>query len=515
MRTVMIIDDEPLIRRGLESMIPWETMGCCLIGQAVNGEEGLEKIRACKPEVVFTDIKMPKMDGIEMMREAMKEANPPVFVALSGYNDYELVRSAMRLGAIDYLMKMNLEEEELNRVLKEALDAAERKREKVSSETVSPPAFKEQFLKELLNLQGDKEFRQKMGQKEMSLEEGHFYRVLCLKPSEYSEKTWQDNTLTQNFLVNICKEQIPEETEVYEYRLAEGTFVLYMENLGILDKEVLKVRCRAMADTIKRYLNQEIRMGISGSHHNILHLPGALEEALQGIAFQISDAEKNIYFYTDLLNGAYFEEQLLRLKPGPEFVDDTENFLLQFQKFIMQKATIEESISICLGLMEVIYGIDAKSRGFFDQWFGKSYMSGRDFAGLKTPEDVSRWLLRLEQGIISFSQEYMGEIYRYKVKKAKEYIYENRFKKIGLNDVAAELEITPSYLSRIFKKVTRQSFSDYVAEVKVEEAKRLLLKDNNRIYEVSSLLGYDDPYYFSKVFKRTTQMTPSEFIARN
>jgi two-component system response regulator YesN len=84
-----------------------------------------------------------------------------------------------------------------------------------------------------------------------------------------------------------------------------------------------------------------------------------------------------------------------------------------------------------------------------------------------------------------------------------------------LNEVASVLEITPSYLSRIFKKVTQQSFSDYIAEVKIEEAKSLLLKDNNRIYEVSSILGYDDPYYFSKVFKKITQMTPSEFIARN
>lgn len=112
------------------------------------------------------------------------------------------------------------------------------------------------------------------------------------------------------------------------------------------------------------------------------------------------------------------------------------------------------------------------------------------------------WLLHLTQGIDHYSHQYMTEIYRYKVKKAREYIFENRFQKLSLNEVATVLEITPSYLSRIFKKVTHQSFSDYVAEVKIEEAKSLLLKDNNRIYEVSSMLGYDDPYYFSKVFKK-------------
>lgn len=511
----MIIDDEPLIRRGLESMIPWDIMGCRLIGQASNGEEGLEKIRTWRPDVVFTDIKMPKMDGIEMMREAMKEANPPVFVALSGYNDYELVRSAMRLGAIDYLMKLDLEEAELTRVLREALDSAAKRSKKESAASVHPSDFKERFLKELLNLQGDKEIWQKMSQKEMSLQEGYSYRILYLKLSELPKESWNGSTLTQNFLVNICKEQIPEEIEVYEYRLEDGTFVLYMENQEILGKEILKVRCRTMEDTIKRYLNQEICMGISAPHQNILHLTDALEEARQSIAFHISGAEKSIHFYTDLMNAAYFEKQLLLLKSEPEFVEAVENFLLQFQKFVMQKASLEESILICWHLMEVVYGVDSNSRAFFDQWFGRHYVSVQDFCELKTRETVSCWLLRLEQGIISFSQEYMGEIYRYKVKKAKQYIYNNRFQKIGLKDVAEELEITPGYLSRIFKKVTRKSFSDYVAEVKIEEAKKLLLQDNNRIYEVSSQLGYDDPYYFSKVFKRVTQMTPSEFIARN
>lgn len=511
----MIIDDEPLIRRGLESMIPWESMGCRLVGQAANGEEGLEKIRIWKPDIVFTDIKMPKLDGIEMMREAVKEENPPVFVALSGYNDYELVRSAMRLGAIDYLMKLNLEEAELVRVLKEALEAAANRQKQEPSPEPSASALKEQFLKELLNLQGDKELYEKLSRKQVSLQPGYSYRILCLKLSEFPEEAWKNSLMAQNFLVNICKEQIPEELEVYEYQLEQGTFALYMESQGILEKEILKERCRVMAETIKRYLNQELQMGISAPHHNILHLNGALEEALQGIAFHISGAEKNVHFYTDLLNASYFEKQLLRLKSEPEFVDAVENFLLQLQKFVMQKASLEECIGICRRLMELVYGMDANSRAFFDKWFGRSYVSCQDFSELDTTEAVSRWLLRLEQGVISFSQEYMGEIYRYKVKKAKQYIYENRFQKIGLNDVAAELEITPSYLSRIFKKVTRKSFSDYVAEVKIEEAKKLLLQDNNRIYEVSSQLGYDDPYYFSKVFKRITQMTPSEFIARN
>lgn len=508
----MIVDDEPLIRRGLESMIPWDKLGYRLLGQASNGEEGLAKILEWKPDVVFTDIKMPKLDGIAMMKEVLKKTNAPVFVVLSGYDDYELVRSAMRLGAIDYLMKLNISETEVIRVLKEASEKSVGKRNEI--DTVSSD-FKESFLREMLQMREDKEFYQKMSQRKITIEEGYYYRFICLKLSETPDEKWNDNAVAQSFLVNICKEQIPEGTEAYAFCVEADVFAIYMESKGILPQELLMTRCEAMENAIKKYINQDVQVGIGAPHHNIMHVTNGLEEALQSIAFQISGNEKKVHYYTDLLNVKYFLKQLEQMKAELDFSDAMENFILQLQKFVTQKSTREEAISICFELISQIYEMDSNSRQFFTKWFSKSYVSKEDFHNLHSTEMVSAWLLRLEQGLISFSQQYMGEIYRYKVKKAKQYIFDNRFQKIGLNDVATELEITPSYLSRIFKKVTQKSFSDYIAEVKIEEAKKLLLQDNNKIYEVSNMLGYDDPYYFSKVFKRVTQMTPSEYIARN
>lgn len=511
MKTLMIIDDEPLIRRGLESMIPWDTMDYRLLGQASNGEDGLAKIREWKPDVVFTDIKMPKMDGITMMQEVQREQNPPVFIVLSGYDDYELVRSAMRLGAVDYLMKLNLDEAEVIRVLAEA---SERVRGQKDFLPVTSD-FKEHFLREVLQMSGDKEFHQKLSEKQLSIRDGYYYRFLCLRLSEPAGERWSDSTLAKNFLVNICKEQIPEGIELYEFPLEDGVFAIYMESEGILPKDILMERCEAMESAIKKYLNQEVFIGIGAPHHNAMHVSTALQEALQSIAFHTSGDGKHVHYYTDLLNGQYFLNQLEYMKAEPDFSDAMETFLLQLQKFVTQKATLDELIPICGCLITQIYKMDASSRLFFTKWFSKTYEIPEDFAHLNSTEAVSAWLLRLEQGLISFGQQYMGEIYRFKIKKAKQYIYDNRFQRISLNDVAEELEITPSYLSRIFKKVTQKSFSDYVAEVKIEEAKKLLLQDNNRIYEVSNMLGYDDPYYFSKVFKRITQMTPSEYIARH
>lgn len=510
----MIIDDEPLIRRGLESMIDWEVFGCRLVGQASNGEEGIAKIRELSPDIVFTDMKMPKVDGITMMGEAAGDGEPPVFIVLSGYNDFNLVRSAMRLGAIDYLMKLELDEQELSRVLMESIKRITRnKKEQVKSRPVSD--FKENFLRGLLNMSPDKEFYNKMKQQSVVLKDGCFYHILVLKLLKLPGESWNQSTLTRNFLLNICKEEIPEGIDVYEFHMTAERFVLYMDCDGGFQKEQLIKQCEAMGVAIKKYLNQEIEIGISAPHHNVMHVAEAYQEASQSVAFRISGVNANIHFYADMLKLSYLENQLEHIKTEPDFLEAMEHFLLQLQKFVTQRATWEEAVQICCRLICQLYELDGNSRMFFVRWFDMEYVSERDFERIGSLDGLSRWLLRLEQGISSYSQEFMGEIYRYKVKKAKQYIHENRYKKIALNDVAEELGITPGYLSRIFKKVTLQSFSDYIAEIKIEEAKKLLLQDNNRIYEVSSLLGYDDPYYFSKVFKRVTQMTPSEYIARN
>lgn len=488
----MIIDDEPLIRRGLESMIPWEKLTCRLIDQAQNGEEGLQKILRQKPDIVFTDVKMPKMDGLSMISEVLKEPDPPLFIILSGYNDFDLVRTAMRLGAIDYLMKLNLNEQELTRVITEAQSRVVDKRRDAQAESPVPHNFTENPLKS-----------------------GASYRLLCLRLQELPTKPYPSGDWAQNFLVSICKEHTPPNAQLHVYQMTDGAITLYMESPEDIPDSVLTQTCNCMISDIKRYLNQDITIGISPQHSNILHLGRAREEAMKSLAFSIGSIHTAVHFYTDLLSADSLSYQIAHLKPDTDFFDAVENLLLQIQAFITQQPPLLVCQDICLQLITKIYETDSKSRDFFVHWCQREYNSLQDFTDASDIEMIVTWLLHLGYGVNQYSQQHMNEIYRYKVKRAKEYIREHRFEKISLNDVAAQLEITPSYLSKIFKKVAQQSFSDYVAEVKMEEAKKLLLEDNNRIYEVSSKLGYDDPYYFSKVFKRVTQLTPSEYIAKH
>lgn len=127
MYKVLLVEDEERIRKGLRAVFPWEKHGCVVIGEAENGQEGIERIRALRPDIVLTDISMPIVSGIDMLAQTMEEYQYAAIV-LSVYSDFEYARSALKLGAIDYLMKP-LQNAELAAALdKAAVWLEERKR---------------------------------------------------------------------------------------------------------------------------------------------------------------------------------------------------------------------------------------------------------------------------------------------------------------------------------------------------------------------------------------------------
>lgn len=105
MTKVVIVEDEELVRRGIMLAVDWASVGCVVVGDAANGEEGLAVIRRCQPDLVVTDIKMPRMDGIEMVRQLRAEGSGVRVIILTAYSDFAYAQSAVKLGAVDYLLK--------------------------------------------------------------------------------------------------------------------------------------------------------------------------------------------------------------------------------------------------------------------------------------------------------------------------------------------------------------------------------------------------------------------------
>lgn len=127
MLKVLIVDDEPIVRHGIVQAMEWKAMGCVVVGEASNGEEGLEFHSRYQPDIIIADIRMPRMDGIEMLRELRSRNAKTNVILLSAYSDFEYVRSALKLGAVDYLLKpFDLEE------LKKTISQIRQKKQELS-----------------------------------------------------------------------------------------------------------------------------------------------------------------------------------------------------------------------------------------------------------------------------------------------------------------------------------------------------------------------------------------------
>ena len=105
MLKVLVVEDEELIRRGIVLAVDWASLGCVVVGEAANGEEALEAVERLSPSLIITDLKMPRMDGIEMLRRLRERGNMAYVIILTAYDSFEYAQSALRLGAVDFLVK--------------------------------------------------------------------------------------------------------------------------------------------------------------------------------------------------------------------------------------------------------------------------------------------------------------------------------------------------------------------------------------------------------------------------
>ncbi|WP_069998969.1 response regulator [Cellulosilyticum sp. I15G10I2] len=539
MLKAMIVDDEPLVRLGLESMIKWEELGYTLVPCATNGQEGLDHIIHYRPDIVITDIKMPIMDGIQMIEKCKARGINIKFIVLSSYDEFNLVKQVMKLGAMDYLIKLNLNEKELSELLiKLREELSENAKEKSKDEELkqylisNKKTLKQDFIRKLMlgmiDLKDKKSIRKDI--KGLGMNENLTYALNCIrlvKPETKQEA--QMNDMTSFYLVNMCQDTLSNFGKGYVFLRTEKELIVFVElNKAYLTDEVLYKEFigslgEKLLQMIKQYFNKMAVIGVSRVYDNLLGLNDAFKESMEAVKLIITDEKLPIYFYSDQAKQDAKncnKVDILDLKESLIAAMDTgdEKLLNELFETIYDRfnhcVSRQNAYEICYKLVYIVTVLGPNGEMIIKETFDKDYTEFENIQAFTTIGEVVLWIKKLQSGISQFINQKYLDVANIKVKKAKQYINQNIYVKMTLPEVAEKLEISSGYLSTIFKKVEGKSFSDYVAEVKISEAKKLLKEDNYKIYEVSAKLGYDDPYYFSKLFKKVASMTPTEFMCK-
>ncbi|MEK3935691.1 response regulator [Sporosarcina sp. FSL W7-1349] len=463
---MMIVEDEPWIRKGIEHMLPWVKLGIAHMGSASNGAEGLELLETHQPDIILTDIKMPIMDGLQFIERLQgMDRNTPKVIILTGYNDFAYAKDAIKYGVVDYILKP-IDPEELIETVTKLVTVIQQERAAVLDNCRMQMA---QFLYEQLLNPSD------TVEPDFDLPYPYFRFLLTTQPIP-TERFDADETIRDCFSFQI------------------GQSIVY--TLCYADDKASDM----MLNTI---LSDFQPIGWSDLH-NIREMKVAYQEA------QLS-------LQQNLRNGPNAKMRSLKKY---YFVSDQEKELLATLQQGDQNAAhqlVQGLLEHCISLEEKLI-LQFQLYAFLERYLDKAQTSLEDYRFLQkfklahSQEDVQDITVHILYPIIEQivnewdqSPSKIGQL-------AKEYIdghYKNP--SLSLSLVAEQLNVSPSYLSHIFKEELKVNFSSYVTEKRVYTAQEELAHTHLPIYIISEKVGFNDSKYFNRVFKKQTGLTPKRF----
>lgn len=516
MYKVLIADDERLIRITLKNMIDWRALDCEVIATAKDGEEAFNIFMDMQPEIVITDLKMPGMDGIELIGK-IKEVNKNTqVIALSNYSDFEYVRDAMKAGAFDYLLKVTLEKEELQRIIVQV-------KESCVESSMNDHEEYESALKELQqcliltkneHILSRKEFQSALSQQIFEPYKKGFqmayFRVDNI--NHLYQTKLKDHAALHKHLQDLIRESMP---------LAVHHHLIFMSNhSGILmfdSREKLRILnlCNSIIRNITQYLNIHMSITLSDVIPNLDEFYDQFELLLKsherrfyaGEGSLIQSEEYDAFQELDM-NEVKFHLELLEAVRGKDF--DTVHQKLKETLEYMRTHDIEPHAVIEYFIF-VFHNIEGNE---MERGIRQAFPFDTITAKLRLCETADK-LEEIAQDSFDKIEAWMNDRasrrYRKEILDAMEYINANMNRKVTLKEIADSIGMNESSLSRMFKSETGVNLNYYINEKKMKKAMELLSSESSMIKDVAAAIGMDDQLYFNKVFKKYYNVSPSEF----
>jgi two-component system, response regulator YesN len=530
MHKVLIIDDDRIIRKGLVTTIPWEQHDFQLVGEAADGERGLEIIENCQPHIVISDIKMPFMDGLDMARIAMGRYPAMKFIFLTGYQDFTYAQKAIKVKAVDYLLKPIDKKVLLEKVQKAAgeWDVEQDERQKI---TQAKPFLRQVLLKKIIECQG-KETDLLQEAISLGIElRGQTLLVFLIKIDEYYQESAkkahdiEKNEYLKFCTCNACEELLQQEGMggVVELERDELTMI-YCSNET---KERAEEKSRALAEkiknTVKKYFRTTLTIALGGAYHGILCVRSSYQEARYAMncryligkdqVFSIGDVE----FLSREDQGVQIEVQddefVNKVKLG--FVQDALEFLNNLECKMMQQNDASLPY-VRLRAVELLISLFRGAAEWAKEWETVQQQSVPIYYSRINRMQTIREIIDLIRQVVCDLGEFVNmqnESQRCGVVESAALYIEEHYASPGLSlqEIGQYVHMNPIYLSVLFKKEKNITFTDFLLQIRMKKAMEMLRCHHMKNYEVAERIGYSSPEYFSVCFKKYTGYSPIEF----
>ncbi|MFD0697618.1 response regulator [Paenibacillus sp. GCM10027628] len=528
MPNLLIVDDEGIFRKGIQVMIAEMQADWVVIAEAMDGVDALEKIEQQQPDLIITDIKMPRMDGIQL-QYIIKERYPHIScVVMSGYNDFQYARESLRLGAKDYLMKP-FEREELYQLLGKLQEEWGHGKELLESKRMVEDRqvqsqVRQQVLAGLLN--GSIHHAEAELLENVGIQFPYPY-ISCLiakldRDSVTDERFYQlDPSLFSIYMQQFIQESIDSTLRGHVFIMNDIEVVALVNDV---DTELSSAKIERLTDQIRKEIrglsNFTITFGLGSPVKDLESISRSYKEAGLALLYRLViggdrllSSETVAEIKMEKMEWQSADWHTLNQSVQEGNLADVELQVREFVTSLCSKWKNPEIIhqQICKMLLH-FYEL-AVNLAVVNQWLQDT--------------DVKHVLLEIysfssSKELIERCQKLLGDLsvcianrqrkfIASPIESVVRYVEEHFAEPITLNTMAEFVYLSPSYLSSLFKSKQGQSFIDFLTEKRIEKAKHMLLYSDEKIQVISDSTGFTNIRHFNRVFKTLTNRTPSEF----
>lgn len=531
---VFLVEDEVIIRSGVKKSINWEQEGYEFVGEASDGELAYPMILKEKPDILITDIRMPFMDGLELSRLVKKELPDIKILILSGYDEFEYAKKAIKIGVTEYLLKP-ISAAKLTEVLNAVAET-------IRQENEEKNLLETYFAEMRENTERDKmRLFEKLLMGDLSMGEileagerfGMNLGASCYKIVLFKILANLENHVYAEQMVDACSsvEQAASMMEgVYVFqRGVEGwAFLLTAQDEKSME-ESAKILYQNLKQAMKNYTQLEYFGGIGSTVPRIRSLKQSFREADRAFAarfveeanqiisqkeFEKSQMEEGLKMQGVVQIGKSREmlQKFLSNGTREEVKAFSDAYISRIEEENIRSTMVRQYvvIDVCIVILSFCERISSANRLQEEAEELQKMMQK-----IHSLSEIKKYVVRLLNEAIELRDAESGRRYSDLIAAAKKEI-ENHYmtEEISLNTVANSVGMSPSYFSSIFSKEAGKTFVEYLTEVRIEKAKEFSMCSSMKTSEIGYEVGYKDPHYFSYIFKKVQGCSPKEYRAR-
>jgi len=534
---LLLVDDKANVVKGIMKMADWTSYNIEVMGSASNGREALALMRENVPDIIITDIYMPIMDGLELSRAVLKKRPCSKIILLSGYDKFEYAQKAIELGIFKYLLKP-VGIDKIVEAVCQARDALveSQKEQEIKDYFLKNRGFREmdtsrcdllhqlicgdealsgEYLFTMLN---DIGFKLKIGTK------GFFVLVLCCE-SINGRPVSADIQNTAGLANKVCRlieEITPKELPCIAYEEKDGDIVAIINTADIEEKNVDKniaILAHNYIDVLGSKLEVKASIGVGKWYVDICNVRQSYKEACMALSCRFTMGSGNVISINQILSEKTQMDGEIFCHIKKLIGSISSHSANEMDKCIDDLICYVEHYRILMphilkgifhNIISVICWEFSNNNEFLCEYFKDvDLYDGMNNAGdyEKLKKSFQDTMHLLKEGITLGKQMNTDDA----VKIAKNYIINHLSGDLSLEKISTVVHLHPVYFTRIFKQKEGRTFSDYVKQARMEKAKELLSKSEEKIMTVAQAVGFADRRYFSDVFKSVTGLTPSEY----